>query len=387
MMRSCLLWLLALSLCSTEACRTNRKVQSSMKTTVFGKLRDGREVHQYTLTNKAGMVAQIIDYGATVTSLLVPDRNGKIEDVVLGYDSVQGYVDGTAYLGALVGRYGNRIGKGRFQLDGKEYQLTINDGENHLHGGKIGFNKVLWEAKPDGGSGEPSLVLQYVSRDGEEGYPGTVVLNVRYTLTNKNEMRIEYEGTTNRATILNPTQHSYFNLSGSFTKTILNHQLMIEADDMPPVDKGLIPTGRIASIANTPFDFRNLTAIGARIDDSDEQLIYGKGYDHNWVLRNGYGEVRKAAELYEPASGRLMTVLTNQPGLQFYTGNFLDGSAKGKNGIAYGHRTGLCLEAQAFPDTPNRPEFGSVTLRPGQRYRQTTIYQFSTRQRSKENRT
>jgi len=350
-----------------------------MKTTVFGKLPDRREVHQYTLTNKAGMVAQIIDYGATVTSLLVPDRNGKIEDIVLGYDSLQGYVDGTAYLGGLVGRYGNRIGKGRFQLDGKEYQLTINDGENHLHGGKIGFNKVLWEAKPDGGPSEPSLVLQYVSRDGEEGYPGTVVLNVRYTLTNKNELRIEYEGTTTRTTILNPTQHSYFNLSGSFTKTILNHLLMIEADDMTPVDKGLIPTGRIASIASTPFDFRNLTAIGARIDDSDEQLIYGRGYDHNWVLRNGRGEVRKAAELYEPASGRLMTVLTDQRGLQFYTGNFLDGSARGKNGIAYGHRTGLCLEAQAFPDTPNRPDFGSVTLRPGQSYRQTTIYQFSTR--------
>jgi len=350
-----------------------------MTATVFGKLSDGREVHEYTLTNRAGITAKIIDYGATVRSLLVPDRNGKMADVVLGYDSVQGYADGTAYFGAIVGRYGNRIGKGKFQLDGKEYQLTINDGENHLHGGKIGFNKVLWAGKILSDSGKPSLQLQYVSPDGEEGYPGTVTLKVTYTLTDNNELRIDYEGTTDKPTILNPTQHSYFNLSGVFTNKILDHQLMIEADGITPVDKGLIPTGQILSVANTPMDFRTHTAIGARINDPNEQLAFGKGYDHNWVLRNKAGQVGKAAELYEPGSGRLMIVSTDQPGLQFYSGNFLDGSAKGKNGVAYQHRTGLCLETQAFPDTPNKPQFGSITLRPEQVYRQTTIYQFSTR--------
>jgi aldose 1-epimerase len=350
-----------------------------MKTTAFGKLPDGRDVRQYTLENKAGMVAQIINYGATVTSLRVPDKSGKFEDVVLGHDSPQGYIDGTAYFGAIVGRYGNRIGKGKFQLDGKEYQLTVNDGENHLHGGKVGFNKVLWDAKILRDAGEPSLQLQYVGPDGEEGYPGTVTLMVTYTLTEKNELRIDYEGTTDKATILNPTHHSYFNLSGSPSNSILGHQLMIESDGMTPVDKGLIPTGQITNVTNTPFDFRSLTAIGSRINDPDQQMVFGKGYDHNWVLRDGGGKLRKVAELYEPTSGRLMTIFTDQPGLQFYSGNFLDGTAKGKGGIAYQHRTGLCLEAQAFPDTPNKPQFGSVALKPGQVYRQTTIYQFSTR--------
>jgi len=350
-----------------------------MKTDTFGKLPDGRDVLKYTLENKSGVTAEIINYGAVVRSLRVPDRNGRMDDVVLGYDSVRGYVEGTAYFGAIVGRYGNRIAKGKFRLDGKEYQLTVNDGENHLHGGRTGFNKVLWDAKPLAGASEPSLELRYVSRDGEEGYPGTVVLKVRYTLTDSNELRVEYEGTTDQPTILNPTQHSYFNLSGNSTNTILGHQLMIEADNITPVDKGLIPTGQFSSVAGTPMDFRTLTAIGARINDPDEQLTFGKGYDHNWVLRSGGGKVRKVAELYEPSSGRLMTVLTDQPGLQFYSGNFLDGSAIGKGGVAYRHRTGLCLEAQAYPDTPNKPQFPQVTLRPGQAYRQTTIYRFSTR--------
>jgi aldose 1-epimerase len=379
MVRSCLLCLVLIFLCSTEACQTNGKVEHSMKSTVFGKLPDGREVHQYTLTNKSGMFVQIIDFGATVTSLRVPDRNGKIEDVVLGYDSLQGYVEGTAYFGAIVGRYGNRIAKGRFQLDGKDYQLTVNDGENHLHGGKIGFNKVLWDAKILHSTDEPALQLQYTSRDGEEGYPGTVVLNVTYFLTEKNELRIEYQGTTDKPTILNPTQHSYFNLSGDFTKRITGHRLMIEADQYTPVDKGLIPTGELASVENTPFDFRVAKFIQDGIDDDNEQIGFGRGFDHNWVLRGSPGTVRKAAELSYSANGRILTVFTDQPGLQFYTGNFLDGSAKGKNGIAYEYRTGLCLEAQAFPDTPNKPQFGSVTLRPGRVYLQTTIYQFSAR--------
>jgi aldose 1-epimerase len=376
MKKQFLIGLALILLLSAGACQADRKAQPSMKTAIFGKLADGREVRQYTLTNRAGAVVQIIDYGATVTSLRVPDRNGKIEDVVLGYDSVQGYVDGTSYFGAIAGRYGNRIGKGRFQLDGKEYQLTVNDGENHLHGGKIGFNKVLWEAQP---VGDNALMLKYVSKDGEEGFPGTVTLKVTYTWTDKNELRIDYEGTTDKPTILNPTHHSYFNLSGSFTQTILGHQLLIEADGITPVDKTLIPTGVILNVAHTPFDFRSAAVVGARIGESNEQMGFGRGYDHNWVLRNYDGKVRKAAELYEPGSGRLMTVSTDQPGLQFYTGNFLDGTAKGKGGVAYQYRTGLCLEAQAFPDTPNKPQFPSVTLRPDKVYRQTTMYQFSTR--------
>jgi aldose 1-epimerase len=378
-MKSLFLCLAALSfILSNEACQTKRKEQSYMTTSVFGRLPDNREVLQYTLTNQAGLSMQVITYGATITSLRVPDRTGKMADVVLGYDSLQGYENGTNYFGAIVGRYGNRIGKGKFQLDGKQYQLTVNDGENHLHGGKIGFNKVLWQAKVLSDSPEPALELQYVSKDGEEGYPGTVTLKVTYTLTNKNELRINYEGTTDQATILNPTQHSYFNLSGSY-EPILDHVMTIEADRFTPVDKGLITTGQLVEVANTPLDFRAPTAIGARIDDQYEQLVFGKGYDHNWVLRGSAGQVRKAVEVYEPKSGRLMTMSTDQPGVQFYSGNFLDGTAHGKNGVAYQRRTGLCLEAQAYPDTPNKPQFPPVTLRPGQVYRQTTIYQFSTK--------
>ena len=346
---------------------------------LYGKLSDGREVFEYTLTNSSGCRMKIITYGATVTSLVVPDRKGKFEDVVLGYDSLEGYVAGASYFGAIVGRYGNRIGKGRFSLDGKNYQVSINDGENHLHGGKIGFNKVVWDAKEVPDSAGPAVELKYVSHDGEEGYPGTVTLTVRYTLTDDNAMRIHYEGTTDAPTIFNPTHHSYFNLSGSPTNTILNHQLMIAADSTTPIRSGLIPTGAIVSVANTPMDFRTLTLIGAHIGDKDEQLSLARGYDHNWVLRDYNKQVRKVAEVVEPTTGRVMTLLTDQPGLQFYTGNFLDGSAKGKNGIAYQFRTGFCLEAQCYPDSPNNPSFPSSVLRPGEVYHQTTIYQFSTK--------
>ncbi|MGD0590153.1 MAG: aldose epimerase family protein [Bacteroidota bacterium] len=347
--------------------------------TLYGKLPDGREVYQYMLANKSGTTLKVINYGAIVTSLTVPDRNGKLEDVVAGYDSLQGYIDGSSYFGAIVGRYGNRIGKGQFTLEGKKYQLTVNDGENHLHGGKIGFNKVLWTAKTVQDSAGPSIQLTYVSPDGEEGYPGKVMLSVTYTLTDNDELRIVYEGTTDKTTILNPTHHSYFNLSGSFNNTILDHLLTIEADSITPVDKGLITTGKYLNVTNTPMDFRTPTAIGARINDPFEQLTFGKGYDHNWVIRNySKGKVRKAAEVYEQKSGRLMTVYTDQPGLQFYSGNFLDGTAKGK-GVSYQRRTGLCLEAQCYPDSPNKPEFPSVTLKPGEVYHQTTIYQFTTK--------
>jgi aldose 1-epimerase len=367
----CLFWV--------TACQTTGKNQSPIAKSVFGKLDDGREVFLYTLANGNGVIAQIINYGATLVSLRVPDRDGKIADVVLGYDSLPGYINGTSYFGATVGRYANRIAKGSFILDGKQYQLAVNNGENHLHGGKIGFNKVLWDVKDLGNSVEPYVKLEYASRDGEEGYPGTVTLKVTYTLTNKNELRIDYEGTTDKPTILNPTHHSYFNLSGNFSSQILDHLLTIEADGFTPISSDLIPTGQIASVENTPMDFRTPTRIGARINDPYEQLTLAKGYDHNYVLRDDNGKIRKAAELYDPPSGRHMTVFTDQPGLQFYAGNFLDGTAVGKNGVAYGFRTGLSVEAEDFPDSPNKPNFPSAVLRPGQTYHQTTIYQFSTK--------
>jgi aldose 1-epimerase len=379
MRQNFLIFLIVLVSVVISGCKKNKEIKPMIEKSIFGKLPDGREVQQYTLTNKSGMKAQIINYGAIVTSLSVPDRSGKLEDVVLGYDSIQGYVNDKAYLGAIVGRYGNRIGKGKFKLDGKEYQVTINDGENHLHGGKFGFNKVLWDAKNVSDSAEPALALTYLSTDGEEGYPGTVSLTVKYTLTDKNELRVDYNGTTDKPTILNPTHHSYFNLSGNPNNTILDNQLLLESDSITPVDKGLITTGKISSVANTPMDFRTPTAIGTRINDNYEQLIFGKGYDHNWVLKNFDSKLRKVAELYEPKSGRLMVVSTDQPGIQFYSGNFLDGTIKGKSGVLYQQRTGLCLEAQCFPDSPNKPEFPTVVLRQNQVYKQITIYQFSTK--------
>jgi aldose 1-epimerase len=361
------------------ACSTEVKNNIIIEKELYGRLPDGREVYSYSLKNRSGSQVNVINYGATITSIVVPDRHGKYEDVVLGYDSLQGYLDDKSFFGSIVGRYGNRIGKGKFKLDGKNYQLTINDGENHLHGGKVGFNKVIWDAKIVEDSIQPSLELTYISPDGEEGYPGKVTITVIYTFTDKNELRIDYKGVTDKTTILNPTQHSYFNLSGSSTNTILDHLLMINSDSITPVDKGLITTGKYTGVSNTSMDFLTPTAIGARINALSEQLLFGKGYDHNWVLRNYTGKVRKIAELYEPKSGRLMTVLTDQPGLQFYSGNFLDGTIKGKKGIIYQHRTGLCLELQCYPDSPNKPNFPSVTLRPGEVYHQTTIYQFSTK--------
>ena len=345
----------------------------------FGKLADGREVFKYTLINDTGMKAEVINYGAILTNLYVKDKTGTLADVVLGYDSLEGYVNGRAYFGAIVGRYGNRIAKGKFELDGKEYQLSVNDGVNHLHGGVVGFSKVLWSAAPVEDERGPSLKLTYISKDGEQGYPGTVTVSVTYTLTKDNGLEIRYEGRTDKPTVFNPTHHSYFNLTGDCTKNILGHELMIASDSTTPVGRGLIPTGKLASVVNTPMDFRTLTPIGAHINDKDEQLQLAGGYDHNWVLRGYDKKVRKVAEVYEPTSGRVLTLFTDQPGLQFYTGNFLDGSAKGKNGVAYKYRTGFCLEAQCYPDSPNEPSFPSAVLRPGSVYHQTTIYQFSTK--------
>ena len=361
------------------SCQSSKKEHRMIEKTVFGKLGNGDEVFLYELKNRSGMRATITNYGAAVVSLFVPDRHGVLADVVLGYDSLNGYVNDKSYFGVIVGRYGNRIGKGTFALDGKEYRVTVNDGDNHLHGGAHGFHKVLWKAEPMQTDSSQSLKLTYTSPDGDEGYPGTVTVDVTYTLTDNNELVIGYRGVTDQTTILNPTHHSYFNLTGSPSNTILDHELQIESDSTTPVGKGLITTGMITPVENTPMDFRLTTPIGSHINESFEQLVLGLGYDHNWVLRNFDGNVRKATELYDPRSGRLLTVLTDQPGLQFYSGNFLDGSIKGKSNVVYNHRTGLCLEAQHYPDSPNKPHFPSVTLKPGEVYRQTTIYAFSTK--------
>ncbi len=361
------------------SCQSQKTESKMVEKKLFGKLDDGKEISSFTLTNSNKAVAEIIDYGATVVSLIIPDKNGKMEDVVLGYDDIGGYVKGTSYFGAIVGRYGNRIGKGRFSIDGKEYQLAVNNGENHLHGGIIGYNKVVWNAEVLEKKEGPAVKFTYLSRDGEEGYPGTVKLEVIYTLTNNNELSVEYSAATDKPTMFNPTHHSYFNLSGNFENTILDHELMIDADTYTPVDAGLITTGKLEKVENTPMDFRKPVKIGAGINKEFEQLKFGKGYDHNWVLKNYNKQVRKVAELYETKSGRLMEVLTDQPGLQFYSGNFLDGTVKGKKGINYQLRTGLCLETQHYPDSPNKPDFPSVRLNPGETYKHKTIYKFSTK--------
>jgi aldose 1-epimerase len=357
--------------------KTKGKTGSMIKKELFGKLADGSEAYLYTLKNASGMTVQITNYGATIVSISVPDRNGKFADVALGYDSLGRYIDGTVYFGGIAGRYANRIAKGRFTLDGKIYQATLNDGPNTLHGGKIGFNKVLWTAEPLETSKGHALKLTYVSKDGEEGFPGTVTIITTYTLTKDNSLRIDFTGTTGKTTILNVCNHSYFNLTGDPAKTILDHELVINADKYTPVDSTLIPTGELASVAGTPFDFRKMTPIGSRINDNNEQLKICKGYDLNWVL-NGYDKkVRKVAELYDSSTGRVLDVLTDQPGIQFYSGNFLNGTDIGKGGVKYQFRTGLALETQLYPDSPNEPKFPSPTLKPGQTYKQTTIYKFS----------
>jgi aldose 1-epimerase len=344
---------------------------------VFGKTKDGRTVDLYTLTNDHGMVVTLTNWGASIVSIHVPDRSGKNADVALGYDTVAGYIGDTAYLGATVGRYGNRIAKGRFTLDGKEYKLAQNNGENSLHGGTVGFNKRLWDAKEVKTADGVAVQMHYLSKDGEEGYPGNLDVLVTFTLDNKNEVKIDYLATTDKPTVVNLTNHTYFNLLGDAAGDILGHVLMLNADRFTPVDAGLIPTGELRPVAGTPMDFRQPTAIGARINDNYEQLVLGKGYDHNWVINQTGNPPRLAARLSEPKTGRVVEVLTTEPGIQFYSGNFLDGTIKGKNGRVYQHRYGLCLETQHFPDSPNHPDFPSTTLRPGEKYQTTTIYRFS----------
>jgi aldose 1-epimerase len=343
----------------------------------FGKTAEGAAVELYTLSNAKGMEAGIMTYGGAVVSLTAPDRAGKFGDVLLGLDAVEGYQKQTAFLGALIGRYGNRIGHGSFTLGGKKYALPKNDGDNTLHGGPQGFDKRIWNAAEVKSAEGPALEMTYVSKDGEEGFPGTLNVKVIYTLTDNNELKIDYTATTDKETVVNLTNHSYFNLAGAGVGDILNHQVTILADRFTPVDSGLIPTGELRAVSGTPFDFTKATAIGARIGQTDQQLQFGKGYDHNWVLNNSNGSMAKAAEVYEQGSGRVMEVLTTEPGLQFYTGNFLDGTIKGKGGKTYGHRSGFCMETQHFPDSPNKPAFPSTTLQPGQTYHTTTVYRFS----------
>jgi len=343
----------------------------------WGKAPDGAAVDLYTLTNDRGMQVRITNWGGIVTSILVPDRQGQLADVALGFETLDPYLQRHPFFGALAGRYANRIGKGRFTLNGQTYTLARNNGENSLHGGLKGFDKAVWKAReiPPGG-----LELSYLSKDGEEGYPGNLSATVVYTLTDDNELKIDYTATTDKETVVNLTNHSYFNLAGAGTGDILKHEVMLNADRFTPVDAGLIPTGELASVKGTPFDFTQPTAIGARIEEKHEQIVRGKGYDHNFVLNKGTGgagSLSLAARVTEPTSGRVLEVYTTQPGVQFYTGNFLDGTLTGKGGKTYQRRAGFCLETQHFPDSPNKPNFPSTALKPGEKYHEVTSFKFS----------
>tara|TARA_B110000116_G_scaffold77464_1_gene67194 strand:- start:1446 stop:2603 length:1158 start_codon:yes stop_codon:yes gene_type:complete len=355
------------------------KVVHDVSVSDFGQTPQGQQVDEYVLTNANGVEAKIISYGAILRSLVVPDRNGNMEDIVLGYDSLDEYIEASPYFGAIVGRYGNRIANGKFTLDGVDYTLAANNGANHLHGGQQGFDKVVWSAKSIKEKNAVGVELSYLSKNGEEGYPGNLNVKVTYLLTSENELQIQYHATTDKATPCNLTHHSYFNLSGDVKKDILDHELWINADYMIPVDDGLIPTGALDPVASTPFDFTQVEKIGSRINSEDIQIIFGGGYDHNWCLNEVDGSLKLQAALYDAQSGRLMEVLTLEPGLQFYSGNFLDGSNVGKGEKVYKHRYGLCLETQHYPDSPNRANFPSTILEPGEAYETKTVYKFSVR--------
>ena len=363
-------------------------VDSGIQTSVFGHLPDGRQVDVYQFTNANGIELRVINYGGIIVSLKTPNLEGEFDDIVLGFDSLdsylsEAYLSANPYFGAIIGRYGNRIAKGQFSLNGETYSLATNDGSNHLHGGDQGFDKVLWQAEPfenDTGSG---LVLRYTSEDGEEGYPGRLETEVTYTLTDADELMVDYRAVTDKATPVNLTQHSYFNLKGEGSDTILDHQLMLNAPEFTPVNDTLIPTGEIRSVEGTPFDFTQATSIGERIEQENEQLSFGGGYDHNFVLDRdnaAQDELVLAAKVWEPQSGRLVEVSTTEPGIQFYSGNFLDGSLTGKQGQAYEQRSGFALETQHYPDSPNQEAFPSTTLEPGETYRSRTVYRFAAQQ-------
>ena len=355
------------------SCNTCCGGKSAAVSVPFGQV-DGKAVTLYTLRNASGAEAKIVNYGAIVQSLMMHDRAGKLDDIVLGYDNVDGYVKVTPYFGCLVGRYGNRIGAAQFSLNGQTYKLAANNGPNSLHGGLKGFDKVVWDVVEATGN---SLKLHYLSKDGDEGFPGNLDVTAVYTLTRDNSLRVEFTATTDKPTVCNLTHHSYFNLGGQGKGNILGHEVCINSDKTTPVDKELITTGAYAPVQGTPFDFRKPTAIGARIDDPDTQLQYGPGYDHNWVINKPLGKFGLQARVHEPVSGRVMEVWSDEPGLQFYAGNFLDGTITGKGGVVYQRRTGFCMEPQHYPDSPNKPTFPSVVLKPGQKYHNVIVYKFS----------
>jgi aldose 1-epimerase len=368
-----------------EGLKTTLMAKSSIEKAPFGKLPDGQAVDIYTLKNNAGMTVAITNYGGTIVSWTAPDKNRKYEDITLGCDSLSGYLKGVPYFGALIGRYGNRIAKGKFNLEGKTYTLAVNNIGNHLHGGIKGFDKVVWTATPMQAE-EPALKLTYVSKDMEEGYPGNLSVEVVYTLQKDNALKIDYKATTDKTTVVNLTNHAYFNLTGNPANTILDHEVTLNCDKFLPVDKTLIPTGILKPVKGTPFDFTTPSKIGARINDSaDIQIKYGGGYDHAWVLSpltpkgEQEGGLRLAATVHEPTSGRVMEVLTTEPAIQFYTGNFLDGTIKGKGGIVIKKRTALCLETEHYPDAPNQSKFPTTVLKPNETYKTTTVYKFSTK--------
>jgi len=345
----------------------------------FGKTQDGTAVDIFTLTNSNGVEVRAITYGGIIVSLRTPDKNGKLDDIVLGFDTLDSYLGKHPYFGAIIGRYGNRIGNAKFTLDGVEYKLAANNGPNSLHGGLKGFDKAVWKAQSLENDQGVGVVFTHTSPDGEEGYPGNLTAKVTYTLTNQNELIFDYEATTDKPTPVNLTQHTYFNLAGAGKGDVLGHEVLLNADSFTPVDSNLIPTGEIRKVAGTPFDFTKPTAVGARINQDDEQLKLAGGYDHDFVINRRGEEPSHAARVYEPTSGRVLEVSTTQPGVQLYTGNFLDGTLTGKGGHVYQKRSGLCLETQHFPDSPNKPDFPSTILRPGETYRSRTIFKFSVR--------
>ncbi|MDJ0817822.1 MAG: aldose epimerase family protein [Desulfobacterales bacterium] len=349
-----------------------------LTTSPFGQTGDGTAVDLYSLTNNQGMQALITNYGTTLVALKVPDQFGNTDDVTLGFDTFEAYQRAGYFFGCIVGRYANRIAGGKFTLGSKTYVLEKNEGHNHLHGGSRGFDKAVWQAEKSVNAAEPALILNHTSRDGEGGYPGNLAVTVTYRLTDENELKIDYEAQTDAPTVINLTHHAYYNLAGAGSGDITGHTLTLFADHFTPVDPRLIPTGELHHVAGTPMDFRQPTEIGARIEAQDEQLLRGNGYDHNWVLNKGAGVLDIAARVTEPRSGRVMEVYTTEPGIQFYTGNFLDEGISGRDGQTYGRRGGFCLETQHFPNSPNQPEYPSTVLNPGHTYRQTTIYRFST---------
>ena len=339
---------------------------------------DNKIIELYTLTNNNNLELNVTNYGCIVTSIKMPDKTGKIKDIVLGFNDLESYLNDNPYFGCIVGRYGNRIANGKFSLNGNEYTLTQNEGANNLHGGIKGFNKKIWDATEIKNDTSVGIEFKYISKDGEEGFPGNLAITVIYTINDNNEFKIDYKATTDKETICNLTHHSYFNLSGESSGTILDHQIMINANKYTPIGSDLITTGELADVTGTPFDFRTLTTIGNHINDDNTQLKYAGGYDHNWVIDRleGSKELLLAATVKDPKSGRKMDVLTTEPGIQFYSGNFLDGTLIGKSGLKYQFRSGLCLESQHFPDSPNKPRFPSTTLKPDQTYTTTTIYKF-----------